>query len=112
MRKRNSRGREIDMRATLALIATLLAFPAAAAQDHGPWWDCVATYLSQRNVVTAHPDSPLALDTMAACRDLSLREVGEDLDAVKAVLAHFRRLNSMPDVPSAPRIRTREDLRF
>jgi hypothetical protein len=63
MRKRNSRGREIDMRATLALIATL-------------------------------------------------REVGEDLDAIKAVLAHFRRLNSMPDVPSAPRIRTREDLRF
>jgi ribosomal protein L29 len=49
---------------------------------------------------------------MMACRDLSLREVGEDLDAVKAVLAHFRRLNSMPDVPSAPRIRTREDLRF
>jgi hypothetical protein len=97
------------MRATLALVATLLAFPAAAAQDHGPWWDCIATYLSQRNVVTAHPDSPLALDTMVACRDLSVREAaGEDLDAVKAVLAHLRRLNAAP----IPRIRTREDLRF
>jgi hypothetical protein len=93
------------MKTTLwaALGAVLLAFPATAAQDHSPWWDCVATYLSQqRDILTAHPEGPLALSAVVSCRDLSMREgLGEDIDAVKAVLAHFRRLAAMPGAPPA-----------
>lgn len=96
------------MKAIVALVVALLAFPAAAAQDHGPWWDCIATYLSQRDIITANPQGTLVMDTMSACHDVSLRTPGEDLDVIRAVIAHFRRLNSMPDA----RPRTREDLRF
>jgi hypothetical protein len=91
------------MRITVAFIAAVMAFPAAAGQDNRPWWDCVATYLSQRDFITAHPKGTLALDTVTACYDVSLRTPGEDLDVVKEVLAHFRRLNSAPDVQRAPR---------
>ena len=90
------------MKAIVALIVALLAFPAAALNQHGPWWDCIGTYLSQQNdLITGHPDGPLALSAVMACRDVSLRTVGEDLDTVKETIAHFRRLAAMPGAPPA-----------
>jgi hypothetical protein len=90
------------MRITIALIVALLAFPAAALNEHGPWWDCIATYLSKQNdLITGHPDGPLALSAVVACRDLSARTTGEDLDTVKETIAHFRRLADMPGAPPA-----------
>ena len=95
------------MRITLALVATLLVFQVRAGQVYEAWWDCVAAYVVQHDFLTAHPEGPLALSAMTACYDISPKPE-DDLGEIKAMLAHFRRMNSIPDV----RPRTRGDLRF
>jgi hypothetical protein len=91
------------MKAIVALVLALVAFPATAAQDHGPWWDCVSTILSKRDgIAGGKPVGMLALDAMVACRGYSMREnAGEDVDALIDVIEHFRRLATMPGAPPA-----------
>lgn len=92
------------MRITLVLIVALLAFPAAARQDHSPWWECVADYLSSRRggLLGSEPPVTLALLASHQCRPLSVREdIREDMDAVTATVEHFRRLAAMPGAPPA-----------
>jgi hypothetical protein len=92
------------MRITITLIVALLAFPAAARQDHSPWWECVADYLSSRPGGLFGNETPMTLALLAShqCRQLSRREdIGQDMDAVAATVEHFRRLADMPGAPPA-----------
>lgn len=92
------------MKAIVALIVALLAFPVAARQDHSPWWECVADYLSSRPGGLFGSETPATLALLAShqCRPLSAREdIAQDMDAVAETVVHFRRLAATPGAPPA-----------